>query len=71
MDTWNMTSSDNRFRMQFTPFFNDRTDISVGIMSQHADKLFGMLNGVAILDDGTELKIENMPVFHERVHNKW
>jgi hypothetical protein len=71
MDTWNMTSSDNRFRMQFTPFFNDRTDISVGIMSQHADKLFGMLNGVAVLDDGTELKIENMPVFHERVHNKW
>ncbi len=71
MDTWNMTSSDNRFNMQFTPFFNDRTDISVGIMSQHADKLFGMLNGVAILDDGTELKIENMPVFHERVHNKW
>ena len=71
MDTWNMTSSDNRFRMQFTPFFNDRTDISVGIMSQHADKLFGMLNGIAVLDDGTELKIENMPVFHERVHNKW
>ncbi len=71
MNTWNMTSSDNRFRMQFTPFFNDRTDISVGIMSQHADKLFGMLNGVAVLDDGTELKIENMPVFHERVHNKW
>ena len=71
MNTWNMTSSDNRFRMQFTPFFNDRTDISVGVMSQHADKLFGMLNGVAVLDDGTELKIENMPVFQERVHNKW
>ena len=71
MDTWYMTSNDNRFKMQFTPFFNDRTDISVGIMSQHADKLFGMLNGTAVLDDGTELKIENMPVFHERVHNKW
>jgi len=71
MDTWNMTSSDNRFRMQFNPFFNDRTDISVGVMSQHADKLFGMLNGIAVLDDGKELKIENLPVFHERVHNKW
>ena len=71
MDTWNMTSSDNRFRMTFKPFFNDRTDISVGVMSQHADKLFGMLNGTAVLDDGTELKIENLPVFHERVHNKW
>jgi len=71
MAPWNMTSSDNRFTMQFTPFFNDRTDISAGVMSQHADKLFGMLNGTAVLDDGTELKIENMPVFHERVRNKW
>ena len=71
MDTWNMTSSDNRFRMEFKPFFNDRTDISVGIMSQHADKLFGILNGIVVLDDGTELKIKNLPVFHERVHNKW
>jgi hypothetical protein len=58
MDTWTMTSSDNRWNMTFKPFFNDRTDISVGVMSQHADKLFGLLNGTAILDDGTELKIE-------------
>ena len=71
MDTWHITSNDNRFTMEFTPFFNDRTDMTAGVISQHADKLFGMLSGTAVLDDGTELKIENMPVFHERVHNKW
>ncbi len=70
-DEWVITSSDGRFNARFKPFFNDRTDISVGVISQHADKLFGWLNGTAVLDDGTELKIENMPVFHEKVHNKW
>ncbi|MGN0527471.1 MAG: DUF2804 domain-containing protein [Acutalibacteraceae bacterium] len=71
MKTWHLTSNDNRFRIDFTPFFNDRTDLSAAVISQHADKLFGMANGTVVLDDGTELKIENLPVFHERVHNKW
>lgn len=70
-EEWSITSSDNRFNASFTPFFNDRTDISAGIISQHADKLFGFINGTAILDDGTEIKMENIPAFHEKVHNKW
>lgn len=71
MDEWVMTSSDNRFNMRFKPFFNDRTDIGAAVISQYADKLFGWLNGIAVRDDGTELKTEKFPVFHERVHNKW
>ncbi len=71
MDKWNMTSSDGRFNMIFTPEYNDRTDLSIGIISQHADKLFGRISGEAVLDDGTVLNIHNMLVFHERVHNKY
>lgn len=71
MKEWKMTSNDGRWNMTFKPFFNDRTDISASVISQHADKLFGFLNGTAILDDGKEIKIENFPVFHEKVHNKW
>ena len=71
MKEWRMTSNDGRWNMTFKPFFNDRTDISASVISQHADKLFGFLNGTAILDDGKEMKIENLPVFHEKVHNKW
>ena len=32
-------------------------------MSQHADKLFGMLNGTAVLDDGTELECIVVTIF--------
>ncbi len=71
MNPWHMTSNDGRFTMTFVPEYNDRTDVGIGIMSQHADKLFGRVNGTAVLDDGTALTIKNMLVFHERVHNKY
>ena len=71
MDEWTMTSSDNRFNMKFKPFFNDHTNISAGIICEKAEKLFGMLNGTAVLDDGTVLEIKDIPVFHEKVHHKW
>lgn len=71
MEKWNITSNDGRFNMVFTPEYNDRTDLSIGIISQHADKLFGRISGTAVLDDETVLNIENMLVFHERVHNKY
>ncbi len=71
MKTWHITSNDNRFKGEFFPKFNDRTDLSLGLVSQQADKLFGTLNATAVLDDGTTVNIENMLVFHEIVHNKY
>ncbi len=71
MDKWYMTSNDNRWNMEFVPFYNDKTDLAVPIISQHADKLFGYLSGTVVLDDGTVLEIDNMVGFHEKVHNKW
>ncbi len=71
MNKWYMTSNDGRWNMEFTPFYNDRCDLSIPFLSQHADKLFGRLSGTAILDDGTVLEIKEMVGFHEKVHNKW
>ncbi len=71
MNKWYMTSNDDRWKMEFTPFYNDKTDLKLPIVSQSADKLFGFLNGTAVLDDGTVLKIENLVGFHEKVHNRW
>ncbi len=70
MKEWVMTSDDNRWNMRFKPFFNDHTDVNVGIICEKAERLFGVLNGTAVLDDGTVLNIENMPVFHEKVYCK-
>ncbi|MGI6744989.1 MAG: hypothetical protein BWY46_00824 [Firmicutes bacterium ADurb.Bin300] len=71
MKKWHITSNDNRFKGEFFPEFNDRTDLSLGFVSQRADKLFGRINATAVLDDGTTLNIENMLVFHEIVHNRY
>ncbi|MGN1316128.1 MAG: DUF2804 domain-containing protein [Acutalibacteraceae bacterium] len=71
MAQWNMPSNDGRFDMSFKPFFNDHIDRSAGIVSEKGEKLFGMLNGTAVLDDGKVLNIENIPVFHEKVRRKW
>ena len=71
MKKWFMTSNDDRWKMEFTPFYNDKTDLKFPFVSQQADKLFGKLNGTVVLDDGTALKIENLVGFHEKVHNRW
>lgn len=71
MAQWNMTSDDGRFNMRFKPFFNDHTNRNAGIVSEKGEKLFGMLNGTAVLDGGEVLNIENIPVFHEKVRRKW
>ena len=70
MAQWNMTSDDGGFNMSFKPFFNDHTDRKSGIVSEKGEKIFGMLNGTAVLDDGEVLNIENVPVFHEKVRRK-
>mgnify|MGYP003297037089 CR=1 FL=1 len=38
---------------------------------EKAEKLFGMLNGTAVLDDGTVLEIKDMFAFCEYVENRW
>ena len=71
MAQWNMNSDDGIFNMSFEPFFNDHTDRGTGVLREKGEKLFGMLKGTAVLDDGKVLYIENIPVFHEKVHRKW
>lgn len=60
MNAWNITSNDNSLDLTFTPFFNDRIDIKFGIFPQHADNLFGRLNGKILLDDGISVVVEDI-----------
>ncbi len=71
MQPWKFITSDGRFNMNFFPVFDNKTDLSMGPVSQHSHQVFGKLFGKAILDDGTELNIDNLTVFAERVHNKY
>lgn len=71
MEKWYMTSNDNRWKMEFIPFFNDKVKLKLPFVSQFADKLFGRLSGRVVLDNGEILEIKNLVGFHEKVHNRW
>lgn len=71
MSPWTFTSDDGRFEMDFVPVMDraSKTDVFVICSDQH--QVFGRFSGKAVLDDGTELKIENLTGFAEKVFNKW
>lgn len=71
MAPWKIVSSDGRFDMDFTPVYDNRTDLNIGVLRQDAHQIFGKLNGDAILDDGTKLEIRDVMVFNEQVRNKY
>ena len=68
---WTFTSTDGRFEMEFTPIIDRAAKIDIKLICTDQHQVFGRLNGKAILDDGTELKIKDMLMFAEDVHNKY
>ena len=70
-DNWTIKSSDGRFDMEFEPII-DRSaliDLKVIVTDQH--QVFGRMNGTAVLDDGTKIKVKDFLCFAEKVHNKY
>lgn len=68
---WTFTSSDQRLHLTFTPILDraDRAKVLFILSDQH--QVFGRLSGTVILDDGTELLVEDILGSAEVVHNKW
>lgn len=68
---WTITSSDKRFEMTFTPIIDRAANIDVKLIVTDQHQVFGKMNGVAVLDDGTKLEVKDLVCFCERVHNKY
>lgn len=68
---WKFTSSDGRFEMDFEPIIdrNSFTDLKWLVSEQH--QVFGKMNGVMVLDDGTKVELKDFLCFAEKVHNKY
>ena len=66
-----ITSSDKRFEMTFTPIIDRAAKIDVKLIVTDQHQVFGKMNGVAVLDDGTKLEVKDLVCFCERVHNKY
>jgi hypothetical protein len=68
---WRFTSSDGRFEMDFSPILDRQTNTEIMFLKSIQHQVFGTFTGKAVLDDGTELQVENFLGFAEDVLNWW
>lgn len=68
---WAITSSDQRFEMEFVPILDRSANLSVILLSSNQHQVFGKFNGYAVLDDGTTIYVQDFLGFAERVQNRW
>jgi len=68
---WQITSSDNRLTLTFTPILDRASRTNALIIESDQHQVFGRFDGVAILDDGRVLTIANLIGFAEKVRNRW
>lgn len=71
MKPWTVTSSDQRFEMNFRPILDRAAKTSAVLIVTDQHQVFGYMSGTAILDDGTVLLIDDLLCFAEVVHNRY
>ncbi|MCM1289354.1 MAG: DUF2804 domain-containing protein [Corallococcus sp.] len=71
LSPWKFYDNEERLELNFVPIL-DRKDVTdIGIIASRQHQVFGRFSGKAILDDGTEMHIEDKLGFAEKVFNKW
>ena len=68
---WHIYDDEGRLDITFTPKLDRKSKTSLGVIMSDQHQVFGRFSGKAVLDDGTELKLEDFIGFAEKVHNKW
>ncbi len=71
MKPWSFSSDDKRFEATFTPLLDRSSCTDFKLLCSDQHQVFGQFDGTAVLDDGTELKMNHFLGFAEKVHNKW
>jgi len=68
---WTFTSDDGRFEMSFQPILDRAACINAFVIKSEQHQVFGRFTGKAVLDDGTEIRVNNLTGFAEKVYNRW
>ena len=68
---WQFTSDDGRFEMEFLPVIDRASCTDAKLIKSDQHQVFGRFTGTAVLDDGTELRVQNLMGFAEKVENRW
>ncbi len=71
MKQWEITSSDHRLQMVFSPIWDRSINLSAILLSTNQHQVFGRFTGKAFLNDGTIVCLKDFWGFIERVENKW
>jgi hypothetical protein len=71
MKPWKFTSNDNRFEMDFEPILDRYGNFNLLLIKSVQHQVFGRYSGKVVLDDETELKVDNFLGFAEDVYNRW
>ena len=71
MEPWHLQDKEGRLDLTLTPVYDRTTRTKVVWVDNVCHQMFGEFSGKAVLDDGTELKIENVTAFAEHAVNNW
>lgn len=71
MSDWSFTSDDGRFVMNFEPIIDRKANTDFIVLGSNQHQVFGKFTGIAILDDGTKIEVNDFLGFAEKVMNKW
>ncbi|MGL5978573.1 MAG: DUF2804 domain-containing protein [Erysipelotrichaceae bacterium] len=71
LDTWILSTKDDRLKLEFTPQLNRRAHVNLFLLASNQDQVFGHFNGSVQLDDGRVITITELQGFAEVVSNRW
>ena len=71
MQPWTITSSDGRFEAIFHPDLDRADKLEAGPFYSDQHQYFGLINGTAILDDGTKISMEHLRCAIEDIKNNY
>jgi hypothetical protein len=71
MDPWKYISNDGRFDAELIPIIDRQATMNYGVIVSEQHQVFGHMNGICRLDDGTELIMKDILCATEDIHNKY
>ena len=68
---WRITDDHGRLELTFEPLLDRASLTNLLLLKSDQHQVFGRFSGKAVLDDGTELRLEQLTGFAEKVTNLW
>lgn len=71
LSPWTFESDDSRFEMDFIPVLDRASKTNALILMSDQHQVFGRFSGKVVLDNETEIVVQDFMGFAERVENRW